>query len=155
MQIIPYVLIILINQENKILFLHRRNKNIFKAPGHWGLVGGKIEQGEKPVECAVREAFEEVGITLKKEDLTFANVMWEKVTATPPDQIPITKTLVACTFIARTWQGTPFNKEPDQHDAMEWFALDKLPDPLWPIHEQILRAWQDGVRYIEWEWEIK
>jgi len=143
MQIIHYELIILINKENKVLFLHRRNKNIFKAPGHWGLVGGKIEQGEKPIECAIREAHEEVGIILKQEDLTFVNVAWEKVTATPPNQTAITETLIACTFVARTWQGIPINKEPEQHDAMEWFALDVPPDPIWPIHGQILKAWQN------------
>lgn len=44
----------------RYLFLLRNGK---KHGGHWGLVGGKIEQGETPVEALHREMLEEINLT--------------------------------------------------------------------------------------------
>jgi 8-oxo-dGTP pyrophosphatase MutT (NUDIX family) len=35
----------------------------------WGLVGGKVDDGETHTQAIVRETFEEVGLTLNQEDL--------------------------------------------------------------------------------------
>ena len=47
--------------------LHRTKKENDIHEGKWVGVGGKIEKGESPEECAVREVFEETG--LKAEEL--------------------------------------------------------------------------------------
>ncbi|MGG9971870.1 NUDIX hydrolase [Ferruginibacter sp. SUN002] len=50
------------NEDNKLLFIYRLKK--------WDLPKGKVEEGEKIEECAVREVEEETGvtnITLKKK----------------------------------------------------------------------------------------
>ena len=52
--------------ENKILLINR-NKPPFM--GLWNAVGGHIEQGETPEQCAVREIKEESGITVKSVEL--------------------------------------------------------------------------------------
>lgn len=39
-------------------------------PGHWDLPGGGPEAGETPMECGLRELFEEYGLTLTPERLT-------------------------------------------------------------------------------------
>ena len=53
-----------------------------RAPnaGLWCAVGGKLEMetGESPVECARREAFEEIGIELKDSDLLLRAMLSEK-----------------------------------------------------------------------------
>ena len=38
-------------------------------PLRWVLVGGNADPGETPLDCAVREAFEETGIRLEPEEL--------------------------------------------------------------------------------------
>lgn len=37
--------------------------------GHWCFPGGKIEDNETPLECAVRETFEEIGLLLDVQNL--------------------------------------------------------------------------------------
>ncbi len=37
--------------------------------GRWGLFGGHVDAGESLIDCAKRESFEELGLTLKDEDL--------------------------------------------------------------------------------------
>jgi 8-oxo-dGTP pyrophosphatase MutT (NUDIX family) len=43
--------------------------------GGWFLPGGHLEEGERPVEAAVREVFEETGIALDPAGLSLADVM--------------------------------------------------------------------------------
>lgn len=52
--------------------LHRaRPPNV----GLWNGLGGKLEPGEAPLDCARREVREEAGIGLQKEELRFAGVV--------------------------------------------------------------------------------
>ena len=62
-----------IKKDGKTLMLHRtKNKNDIHE-GKWVGVGGKIEKGESPEECAVREVFEETG--LKAEELKLRGLL--------------------------------------------------------------------------------
>lgn len=51
-----------IKQENKILLLNREKPSWM---GSWNGVGGKLEEGETPTECIIREVFEETSIKLE------------------------------------------------------------------------------------------
>lgn len=51
-----------VKRSNSILML---NRDSAPAKGLWNGVGGKIEIGESPLECALRETFEETGINLE------------------------------------------------------------------------------------------
>lgn len=53
-----------IEQDGKYLMLHRTKKENDLNEGKWIGVGGKVEPGETPRECVVREAKEETGLTL-------------------------------------------------------------------------------------------
>ena len=50
-----------VKQNNNLLLL---NREFAPTKGLWNGVGGKIEENETPLECAVREIFEETGIEL-------------------------------------------------------------------------------------------
>jgi len=133
-------LVLLLDKDNKVLLLHRSPSNTM--PNHYGLVGGKVEFGEKPQDAAIREAQEEVGVILKREDLEFVNVYYGTTTIGKCN-------CVVFTYVARSWQGTPTNLEPEKHTAMAWWPRDQLPAPLLRIHKPILEAYKNGVRYIE------
>lgn len=53
-----------IEKDNKILLLHRIKKEHDVHEGKWIGVGGKIEQGESPEECIIREVKEETGLII-------------------------------------------------------------------------------------------
>ena len=57
-----------IDNGKELLLLHRNKKPNDVHEGKWISVGGKLEAGETPDECARREIFEETHLTVKKMD---------------------------------------------------------------------------------------
>jgi len=53
-----------IERDGKWLMLHRTKKKNDLNGGKWIGVGGKLEPGETPDACVLRETFEETGLTL-------------------------------------------------------------------------------------------
>lgn len=53
----------LVINDNQILQVSRRNN-----PNDWGLPGGKIDIGETSLEAALRELYEETGVTAIEDD---------------------------------------------------------------------------------------
>jgi 8-oxo-dGTP diphosphatase len=136
--IVPYVLLIL-EKDNKILLV-QRGANATFAPLLFSLVGGKIESDEAPSRAACREAYEELGINIKPEDLTFVHVFYRKGTE---------NTLAAFIFKTASWTGEPFNKEPHLHEQIKWFEKDKLPEKIIPAHKQALLCIKNNTYYSE------
>lgn len=56
--------LVYVERDGQYLMLHRVKKEQDINRGKWIGVGGKCEEGESPEECAVRETFEETGLTL-------------------------------------------------------------------------------------------
>ena len=50
--------------DGKTLMIHRIKKEDDMHQGKWNGLGGKLDPGETPEECAVREVFEESGLTI-------------------------------------------------------------------------------------------
>ena len=59
---------------DRILTILRDDKTTIPWPNMWELPGGGREGNESPFECAAREVFEELGITLTEDCL-----LWSKV----------------------------------------------------------------------------
>lgn len=54
-----------IKRNNCYLMMHRDRKQNDINFGKWIGVGGKFKEGESPVECLLREVYEETGLKLK------------------------------------------------------------------------------------------
>lgn len=69
-----------IEKENNYLMLHRVKKVNDMNQDKWLGVGGKLEDGESPEDCLLREVKEETGLTLKKYAyrgfITFVSKQW-------------------------------------------------------------------------------
>ena len=55
-----------IDRGDSLLLMHRNKKPNDVHEGKWISVGGKLESGETPEECARREIFEETGLRVKE-----------------------------------------------------------------------------------------
>ena len=69
-----------IEKDNHYLMLHRVKKVNDMNQDKWIGVGGKLEAGESPEECLLREVKEETGLTLKQYTyrgfITFVSKQW-------------------------------------------------------------------------------
>lgn len=69
-----------IEQDGCYLMLHRTKKQQDENAGKWIGVGGKLEEGESPEDCLLREVREETGLRLTRWQLrgivTFAYEGW-------------------------------------------------------------------------------
>ena len=53
------------NEKKQTLMLHRVKKENDMHKGKWNGLGGKLEKGETPEECVIREVKEESGLIIK------------------------------------------------------------------------------------------
>ena len=98
--------------------------------GHWAAAAaGHVERGETAYDAARREAREELGIDV--QHLAFVTAMQRTQHADPIDE------RIDFFFTARSWSGDPRIVEPAKAAALEWFSLDRLPDPVVP-HERVV-----------------
>ena len=56
--------VVIFDEEGRVLLL-LRPKNMRWAPGKWALPGGHIEEGEEPIDAAVREVREETTLEIR------------------------------------------------------------------------------------------
>ena len=58
-----------IRKNNQTLMLHRIKKDKDIHQGKWNGLGGKLEQGEMPEDCVIREVKEESGLIIKEPQM--------------------------------------------------------------------------------------
>lgn len=58
-----------VQKNGKTLMIHRVKKSNDMHAGKWNGLGGKLEPGESPEECVIREVFEESGLLIKQPKL--------------------------------------------------------------------------------------
>jgi 8-oxo-dGTP pyrophosphatase MutT (NUDIX family) len=101
--------------------------------GYWAAAAaGHVESGESVFAAAVREAREEIGVTLSERDLRPLTAMHR----THGNQRPIDER-VDFFFSCTTWGGEPRVVESHKSGGIRWFALSALPDNVVP-HERVV-----------------
>jgi 8-oxo-dGTP pyrophosphatase MutT (NUDIX family) len=110
--------LLLLNGDGEVLFGCRRNTGF--EDGSYHLPSGHLEAGESMVQALIREAKEEVGITIEPEHVEFAHFMHNSSGGGR----------AAFFFTVRQWGGMPENREPEKCSELRWFPLTALPDHL-------------------------
>jgi mutator protein MutT len=138
---LPCAVSLLLIRNNKILLLRRYNTGW--QDGSYGVPAGHIEGNESLTDALLREAYEEVGITIQSSDTVFAHMTHTKSN----------KEYLYVYFVVKKWQGEPDNKEPDKCDRLYWAPLDKLPRNTVPIIREAIESYSKGALYSENGWD--
>ncbi|MFJ5261637.1 NUDIX domain-containing protein [Streptomyces sp. NPDC088387] len=101
--------------------LIQRGPNSRFAQGMWDLPVGKSEPGEPVTATAVRELYEETGLTVRPEDLALAHVIHGAHGVEAPNG------WLTVVFVTHAWTGEPQNREPGKHAQVRWVDADAVP----------------------------
>ena len=127
MKLLLVVACALIDRDGRVLIAQRPEGK--GMAGLWEFPGGKVEAGERPEQCLIRELHEELGITVKEAclaPLTFASH--------PYDDFHLLMPLYVC----RRWDGLVTATE---HKALKWVRPQALRDyPMPPADEPLIPA---------------
>ncbi len=121
--------LIYFEKDGKYLMMNRNKKENDENSGKWIGVGGKFKDGESPEDCAIREAYEETGLTPTTDALRYRGIV---------------------TFVSDTWPCEymhlftcdDFAGELTTCDEGElsWVEKDKVLDlPLWEGDREFLK----------------
>ena len=117
----------LIDADGRVLICQRpQGKSL---AGLWEFPGGKIESGETPEACLIRELEEELGIRVAEACLApfvFASHAYEDFHLLMP------------LYLLRRWEGQVTRRE---HAALKWVRPDQLFDHPMPPADAPLCAW--------------
>ena len=112
------------SKDNKILLMRRYNTGW--NDGMYALMGGHVEDNENIFDTAIREAKEELGLTIQKEDLI------------PLLSMQVSTDHVYFYFGCENFTEEPKIMEPDQCDDLKYFDTNNLPENLIPADKKAL-----------------
>ena len=133
----------LIFLKDNTLLLHRRCNTGYQD-GKLSLIAGHVDEGESPLDAAIREAYEEVGISIAPEDLHLAHTMY-RVLSGLPDRIDFY-------FIVKAWKGEPRIAEEHKCSELGWFDFDHVPQDLIVCERASLEAIRQGTSFSVYHW---
>ena len=127
--------------DGKLLLLKRANTGYYD--GYYSLPAGHLEGGETAAASAVREAREEVGVSLEPQNLKLVHAMHRKsINPLPHERIDFY-------FEVTDWQGEPVNLEPHKCDELKWVSSKDLPTNMVPEVKQALQMVASGELYSD------
>ncbi|KUL56715.1 DNA mismatch repair protein MutT [Streptomyces violaceusniger] len=126
---------------NRVVLL-QRSENAKFAQGMWDLPVGKSEPGEPITETAVRELYEETGLTVKPESLKVAHIIHGAWGVEAPNGF------LTVVFAAHEWTGEPENREPRKHSQVRWVDASAIPDAFVDTAASALQQYLRGSSQV-------
>jgi len=125
--------LVLLDQDKRILISERPNGKFMQ--GFWEFPGGKLEKGENPEICLIREIKEEIGVDL--ENFCFSPLIF---TLNEYENFDVLLLL----FICREWEGIV---SPKENQNIKWVFVNKLFDSnLLPGDQKLIPYIRDAIK---------
>jgi 8-oxo-dGTP diphosphatase len=124
-----------------ILLLRRHNTGY--EDGKLSVIAGHLDGGEQVKDAARREAREEVGVDIEREDLAVVGVMHRLTTDERIDWF----------LTAERWAGEPVNREPHRCSQLVWSPLEDLPQDVIPYVRRSIQNYREGMWFDSYGWE--
>lgn len=118
-----------VRKDGKTLMVYRNKKENDMHQGKWNGLGGKLEPGETPEECAVREIFEESGLKVSQLD-------WKGLLTFPA--FSNEEDWYAFVFVASEFHGELIDSPEGE---LSWIDNDRLVD---------LNLWEGDRHFLPW-----
>src|SRR5665213_2957273 len=131
---------LILKKESKILLARRFNTGY--QDGNYQVPAGHIDAGELPSEAMIREAKEEIGIGLTKDDLKMVHTIFRPKMDNTGDRVDYF-------FEATRWDGEVINAELKKCDDLGWFDLNNLPPNVTPHVRVAIEGWLKGEPFSE------
>lgn len=122
------------NNKEEILLLLRENTGY--RDGYYDLPGGHVDENEDLFFAMIREAKEEIGINIFREDMKIVHIYHN-----------FRNDMLKFVFSVNKYEGNLINNEPEKCKELKWFEVEKLPENIIPkIREEILNV-ENSVLY--------
>jgi mutator protein MutT len=131
---------LILEHEGKVLLARRCNTGY--QDGNYQFPAGHVDAGELPMDAMVREAQEEIGITIDRENLTLVHMIYRTRRDVTGDRVDLF-------FAASVWAGEVTNMEPNKCDDLLWVEPDVLPENTLPVCRIALDGRRDNKIFTE------
>ena len=138
--LVAAVHLLLFDDDGRVLLLRRANTGY--EDGRLSVPAGHLDGGETVRAAAVREAAEEIGVSIDLGALTVALAMHRR---SDDERVDF---FVTC----REWSGTPCNAEPHKCAELVWASPHALPDDMVPYVRDGIAHVVAGRTYAEHGW---
>lgn len=137
---LPSAVYLLIIRDNQILLQKRANTGY--KDGEFGVPSGHKEAGESLLDAVIREAKEEVGISLSVDKLQMIHASNRNSDREYLDFY----------FSVESWEGEICNAEPHKCAELAWHSVDNLPDETIDYIAEVLEHIKNnnGFSLIGW-----
>ena len=132
--VLPGVRALLFNERGELLLEKQAHF------GSWALPHGCVDVGESVVDALKREVEEETGLVIHEAE-AFGLYTDPKYSVTYPNGDQVQTFTVA--FVVKNWSGH-LQADGDEVNALGFFPLDRLPDPVYPIHLDTIRDYLES-----------
>lgn len=131
------IYLIIKNDNGKILLQRRQGTKLW--PGFLALPAGHIDEGEDPYEAAIREAKEELDITITRNDISDAFVVMRKNKSLMP--------YYDVYFNISNYIGNIKIAEPLKCSELVWKDINNLPNDMIDFEISAINNYLNGIKF--------
>ena len=138
-------LILLKKSGNNTFILLQKRQNTGYRDNFWDMAAsGHVEKGEPATDAIIREAREEIGIKISKEDLNFSGFYYNNID---------NKTYGYIFFTVQKYENTPKINEPAKCSELKWFDINNLPKDIISDRKIVIHNFLNGNYFGEVGWQ--